>query len=313
MLCRIGGINYRKIADYARAHPDDFTSNTGVPPGNFDGQNLASISGLGGWRSFVKEAKNNGDLPRDFQERFSLIGVSPLAIERGVGYIWGINVLKHFPYDAESMYQAELEGRKRVRIFAKFLKKVPGFESSFLIDAASTIGLRDSRRIVGDYVFTRKDLREGRTSDDDIYLINLRWPDVPVEEDGGWMFHALDGSEGSEAHHRQTRGVPYFQTIFGIPYRCLIPKGIDRLLVAGQAISRTYMAHEPGPCRGMPACMGFGQAAGTAAALVVKQRILPRQVDIPTLRKTLEMQGVNLRKDAIDLSDVAKELEDRGH
>jgi hypothetical protein len=102
---------------------------------------------------------------------------------------------------------------------------------------------------------------------------------------------------------------PRFQVIFGIPYKCLIPKGFDGILVAGQTISMTYMAHEPGPCRGMIPCMHWGQAAGTAAAIASKQRISPRQVDASTLRKTLESQGVNLRKDVIDLSDVTKRLE----
>jgi len=102
---------------------------------------------------------------------------------------------------------------------------------------------------------------------------------------------------------------PRFQTTFGVPYRCLIPRGYDGILVAGQTISMTYMAHEPGPCRGMIPCMHWGQAAGTAAAIACKQGISPRQVDAALLRKTLESQGVNLRKEAIDLSDVLKRFE----
>ena len=78
--------------------------------------------------------------------------------------------------------------------------------------------------------------------------------------------HPSDGSQGDESYRRKIREVTYFQTVFGVPYRCLIPRNIDRLLVAGQTISMTYMAHEPGPCRGMVPCMHWGQAAGTAAA-----------------------------------------------
>jgi hypothetical protein len=126
------------------------------------------------------------------------------------------------------------------------------------------------------------------------------------------MFHAGDGTEGSEAARRAVRDVPYFQTIYGIPYRCLLPKGFDRLLVAGPAISETYMAHEPGPSRGMVPCMHWGQAAGTAAALAIKQKVYPRQIDIPSLRKSLESQGQVLDKDAIDLTEVTQELEARG-
>ena len=161
----------------------------------------------------------------------------------------------------------------------------------------------DSRRIVGDYVFTRQDLSEGKTFDDDICLITLTWPDVPVTEDEGWIMHPADGTQGDESYRRQTQDISYLQTVFGVPYRCLLPKGIDRLLVAGQTISMTYMAHEPGPCRGMVPCMHWGQAAGTAAALAVRQGVSPRRVDIPALRKALESQGVNLRKDAIDLTE----------
>ncbi len=317
MLFRVGGINYQKIADYAREHPDDFTPGSGVPPGDFDGTNMASIQGMGGWFSHVKEAKKKGDLPPDWQtgwgrEGFSICGVSPSAIERGIGYFDIIHIFKRFPWNAEDVCQAELDGRKRIRQFVQFLKTVPGFEASFLIDTAHSIGLQDSRRIIGDYVPTRKDIRDGRTFDDDICLITLTWPDPEVSEDRGWIMHPSDGSQGNEKYHRQISDVSYFQTVFGVPYRCLIPKDINRLLVAGQTISMTYMAHEPGPCRGMVPCMHWGQAAGTAAAIAVKQGISPRQVDIPTLRRTLESQGVNLNKEAIDLTEARKRVELRG-
>jgi len=317
MLFRVGGVNYQKIADYARKHPDDFTPGSGVPPGDFDGENMASIQGMGGWFSVVKKAKEKGDLPRDWRsgwgrDGFSLCGVSPSAIKRGICYFDLIHVFKRFPWDAEDVCQAELEGRKRIRTFVQFLKTVPGFESSYLIDIAHSIGLQDSRRIIGDYVLTRKDVHEGRTFDDDICLITLTWLDVPVSEDEGWIMHPSDGSQGDESYRRQISDVSYFQTVFGVPYRCLIPKNVERLLVAGQTISMTYMAHEPGPCRGMVPCMHWGQAAGTAAAIAVKQGISPRKVDIPTLRRTLEKQGVNLRKGAIDLSEVRKNIERRG-
>ncbi len=317
MLFRLGGVNYKRIADYAREHPDDFNPGSGVPPGDFDGMNMASIQGMGGWMSVVKEAKRRGDLPIDWRsgwgrDGFGICGVSPSAIERGICYFDLIHIFKRFPWNAEDVCQAELEGRKRIRTFVKFLKTVPGFESSYLIDIAHSIGLQDSRRIIGDYVLTRKDIYEGRTFDDDICLITITWPDVPVSEDEGWIMHPSDGSQGDETYQRQIREITYFQTVFGVPYRCLIPKNVDRLLIAGQTISMTYMAHEPGPCRGMVPCMHWGQAAGTAAAIAVRQRVSPRKVDIATLRRTLERQGVNLRKEVIDLSEVRKNIERRG-
>jgi hypothetical protein len=118
------------------------------------------------------------------------------------------------------------------------------------------------------------------------------------------MMHPTDGSQGDESYKKKIKDAPYFQVVFGIPYRCLLPKGFDRLLVAGQTISMTYMAHEPGPCRGMVACMAWGQAAGTAAAMAVKEGITPRQVDTKKLTQTLERQGVILDKSLIDLTEV---------
>ncbi|HEY96187.1 MAG TPA: FAD-dependent oxidoreductase [Dehalococcoidia bacterium] len=317
MLFRVGGVDYKKIAAYAREHPDDFNLGSGVPPGEFDGENMASIQGMGGWISFVKKAKETGLLPADWQtgwgrEGFGICGVNPEAVKRGICFFDIIHVFKRFSWDADDVCKAELEGRKRIRTFMKFLKTVPGFESSYLLDVAHSIGLQDSRRIVGEYVLTRDDVYEGKTSDDDIALITITWPDVPVTDDEGWIMHPSDGSQGDAKYRSQVKENAYFQTIFGVPYRCLLPKNVERLLVAGQTISMTYMAHEPGPCRGMVPCMHWGQAAGTAAALALKQGVPPAQVDIPTLRKTLQEQGANLRKDAIDLSEVTENIMQRG-
>ncbi len=307
---RVGGINYQKIADYAREHPDDFWPGQGVPPGDFDDENMASIQGISGWFSLVKEGKERGEFPSEL--RGISLQANPLHIQRGIGYFIGAHLSsstkegKRFPWNAEDVCKVETAGRNRARKFAEFLKKVPGFESSFLIDVSPSVGPQDSRRIIGEYVLTRKDEYEGRTFDDDIALITMTWPDLPVSEaeDDGWMMHPLVEEMGPE--WRDGLGAPRFQTIFGVPYRCLIPKNFDGLLVAGQTISMTYMAHEPGPCRGMVPCMHWGQAAGTAAAIAARQGISPRKVDIPTLRQTLESQGANLRKDAIDLSEVRK-------
>lgn len=317
MLFRVGGVNYQKIAEYAREHPDDFHPGSGVPPGDFDGTNQASIEGMSGWISHVRVAKESGLLPPDWRsgwgrEGFSISGVSPSAIKNGLVYFDLIHIWNRFPYIADDVCEAEYDGRERIRTFVKFLKTVPGFEQSFLIDTATSIGLQDVRRIIGDYVFTREDLRAGRTFDDTIHLLPLTWPDTPVTEDDGWIMHTADGSQGDEKYKKQIEDVSYFQVIFGIPYRCLLPKNVDRLLVAGGSISLTYMAHEPGPTHGMPACMAYGQAAGTAAAIAAKQGISPRQVDIPTLRKTLESQGVVLDKSAVDLTEVRQMAERRG-
>jgi ribulose 1,5-bisphosphate synthetase/thiazole synthase len=317
LLFRMGGINYPKIAEYARQHPEDFRQGTGVPPGEFDGENHASISGFGGWASFTNEAKKKGELPADFRsgwgnDGFSICGVSPQNIKNGVGYFDIFHVWKVFPWNADDVMHAELEARKRIRTFVEWVKKVPGFENSFLIDIAHSIGLQDSRRIIGEYMLTRKDEYEGKIFDDDISLITNTWWDVPVGEYNGWIMHPADGSQGDEKYRRQTEGATYLQVVFGVPYRCLIPKGFDGILVAGQTIGMTYMAHEPGTCRNMTTCTNFGQGAGTAAALAVKNKVSVRDVDIKTLQKTLESQGMVLRKELIDNSEITRMIEARG-
>ncbi len=120
--------------------------------------------------------------------------------------------------------------------------------------------------------------------------------------------HPADGSQGDEKWHIQQKDVKYFQKVFGMPYRCLIPKDFDGLLVAGQTVSMTFMAHEPGICRGMPPCMAWGQAAGTAAAIATNQRVSIRDVDISLLQETLVNQGVILDKSKIDFSEINRQM-----
>ena len=309
---RVGGINFAKVAEYARQHPEDFRPGGGVPPGDFDGENMASIQGLAGWFSLIEEGKKNGEFPADLTSLN--LQMNPTQIKRGMAYILGSHLSSwrkdgpRFPWNAEDVTKVEVEGRRRAKQVAAFLqKRVPGFENCFLLDTSTSVGPQDSRRIIGEYVLTRQDEYEGRVFDDTIALLTITWPDVPVTEDDGWGMHLP--VEDMDENWRAPLNGPRFQTTFGVPYRCLVPKGFDGLLVAGQTISMTYMAHEPGPCRGMIPCMHWGQAAGTAAAIAVKQGISPRQVDAQLLRQTLESQGVNLRKEAIDLSEVLKRFE----
>ncbi len=309
---RLGGLNYPKIAEYARQHPEDFRPGAGVPPGEFGGDNMASIQGLAGWYSLIEEGKKKGEFPEDLPS--INLQMNPQQIKRGITYIVGAHLSSfkkdgpRFPWNPEDVQTVQNEARKRAQKLVAFLqKRVPGFESCYLLDISTSVGPQDSRRRIGEYVLTRKDEYEGRVFDDTIALITITWPDVPVTEDGGWGMHIL-AEEMNEEWRKPLNG-PRFQTVFGVPYRSLIPQGFDGILVAGQTISMTYMAHEPGPCRGMIPIMHWGQAAGTAAAIASQQRISPRQVDAALLRKTLESQGANLRKDAIDLSDVMKRFE----
>ncbi len=208
-----------------------------------------------------------------------------------------IRVLHRDPYDADDLSEAEIEGRKRVQDYIPFLKTLPGLEKSFLIDIAPHIGVRDSRRIVGEHTLTREDIVEARTFDDQIYLRYHRGKAA-----AGWIMHPADGSNASEIHRDKYQKAEILTVIFGIPYRCLVPLEIDGLLVAGKTVSMDYEAHTR--CRSIPDCMAFGQAAGVAAALAARDEIAPRRVDPQVLRKLLIERGANIRQGVVEMAKV---------
>jgi len=176
--------------------------------------------------------------------------------------------------DPEQLTRAEVEGRRQVREYHRFLRdRVPGFEEAFVVATSPAIGVRESRRVHGDYRLTREDVLEARRFDDDIALCG-----APIED------HHAGGD--TEWHHVGESGV------YGIPYRTLLPSGIEGLLVAGRCFSATHDAHAS--ARSMATCMAMGQAAGTAAALAAQGGTEPRALDPQPLRDRLRSDGALL-------------------
>lgn len=147
---------------------------------------------------------------------------------------------------------------------------VPGFENAYLTAIASLLGIRESRRIIGDYKVTLEDFRSARQFEDSIGRGAM--PAGMHTADGVTMV-VYDLEPGQS---------------MSIPYRCMLPKNKEGLLVAGRCVS--YEAPVANCIRCMPQCMVMGQAAGTAAAIAVKQGTTPRKVDIPMLQETLKRQ-----------------------
>jgi hypothetical protein len=153
-------------------------------------------------------------------------------------------------------------------------RHVPGFAKAHLISTGSQIGIRETRRIVGEYTLTGDDVLEGR-----------RFPDAVAR--GSYPIDIHDPS----GNHWGVRFVKNKGT-YDIPYRCLVPQKIDHLLVAGRCISADH--HAMGSTRVMAPCMATGQAAGLAAALSVQQNVTPRTLDTNQLRAALRAQKANL-------------------
>lgn len=176
--------------------------------------------------------------------------------------------------------KAEIACRRQAVKYSQFLKKnVPGFESARLIATASGIGVRETRRIIGDYVLTYDDCIKERTFSDVISL--------------GGFFIDIHDPKGEEFLHTPEKGViTKNRRAYHIPYRCLLPRGLDQILVAGRCISADHEALAS--ARVVASSMATGHAAGVAAGLSAKNKCQPRQISIEDLQYNLKKQGAKL-------------------
>lgn len=176
--------------------------------------------------------------------------------------------------DPQALTRAELECRRQALQVVAFLKKhAPGYEQVHLVQMPGAVGVRETRRFLGEACLQRDDLISGR-----------RWPDAVVR---GASFpidiHNPAGSgqaEGSAGQGQAARVKPY-----DIPYGCLVPKRTDGLLLAGRCISGSHDAHAS--YRVQCIAIGIGAAAGAAAALAAKKGIQPRQLDASAVQQLL--------------------------
>jgi hypothetical protein len=176
----------------------------------------------------------------------------------------------------KSISDAEADVRKQIQTILAFLQKVaPGYGDAYIKGSSSTMGVRESRRMVGEYTLQDDDIETGR-----------KFPDVVVHN-ANFLIDIHNPNGGGQAEGI-TRRVPAYD----IPYRCLVPKHVDNLLVSGRAISGTHRAHAS--YRVMNICMPMGQAAGIAAALCVENGITPRNLDVALLQERMTCLGIDL-------------------
>ncbi len=167
--------------------------------------------------------------------------------------------------DIDELARIEITARKNIlRTYAFYKRYVPGFEHCYLALSASQLGTRGARRVRGEYMLTAKDMDSPEVFKDTIAV----FPD-------------LDRGEASLKH-------PHMY----IPYRCLLPKTVDNLLVGCRAFASDDVTNNYFNL--IPHCIAFGEAAGTAAAIAIKNGIRVREVDSNQLQKQLNKQGVIL-------------------
>ena len=184
-------------------------------------------------------------------------------------------IVKKNPTDPFDVTVAEIEARRQVEEIYEFLKEnADGLENSFLMSTASEIGVRESRMIVGDYVLTEGDCRGFAKFPDAIAACNY---DIDIHN-----------PEGSGTSHYYFPEGEYYT----IPYRSLIPKEAENLLVAGRCISSDHGAQAS--YRIMPTVCTLGEAAGTAAGIAVRAGVGVREISIKDLQSTLKNHGAFL-------------------
>lgn len=181
------------------------------------------------------------------------------------------------PIDSTDPRQAtwgELEGRRLAEEAARFVREhMPGFEDAFLSDTAAQLGVRETRRVRGQYVLSGSDISTAKRFDDAVAA--GAWPQE---------FHV----EGRSTEYRFLPAGAFYQ----VPFRSLRPVGVDNLLVAGRCISAEHDALAS--TRVMAPCLALGQAAGSAAALAVRERVEIEAVDVGDLQRHLRGEGVFL-------------------
>ncbi len=254
MFFRVGNVDDQAIIDHIAAHPEE------------EGQSFHAL---------VEQAKAEGRL----QIARDKVGLYR-SVQPGV---WRINTSRMQGLDgteATDLTRAEVEGRRQVWELMRFFREsLPGFAEAVLLDTAVQVGVRETRRIVGQYVLTADDLATGRHFEDVIALAAFPFDIHPVMGDGGGTTSAL------EAGLRTAN-------VYEIPYRSLVPQEIEQLLVAGRCLSATHEA--AGAVRVMPPCFAMGQAAGVAAARAIRDEMPPSGVGVSVVQTTLRGQGAIL-------------------
>ena len=237
--------------------------------------------GVHGLWDLVREASEAGELRLPRED--ILFFATPHEEEVSVN---STRVTRVLGTDVWDLAFAEWASRRQMRQIAEFLRRyVPGFEKSYVAQSGVQVGVRETRRILGDYQLTAEDVLAARKFDDAIargaYPIDIHNPTGT-----GTVLKRLPPGES-----------------YDIPMRCLLPRNTEGLLVAGRCISGTHEAHSS--YRVMPIVMATGQAAGVCAALAARRGAAPRQVPVAEVQRELLRQGASLRSDLVRAREAA--------
>ncbi len=211
-------------------------------------------------------ARNAGEIPENVQ----IAGTWGRISEQGDATYLNVVYMPGFDStDVRDLTRGEIDGRRQAMWAVNALKKyTPGFENAALRAFGSSLGIRESRKIIGRYNLTGNDVRNQGRFDDAMGI----FPEF------------LDG--------HGILSLPTTGRYFQVPYGIVIPQKVDNLLVAGRCVAGDRISHSA--TRQMMCCTVTGQGAGVAAARSIKEKVKCRQVDIAALQKALSKQGVRI-------------------
>ncbi|WP_454633477.1 FAD-dependent oxidoreductase [Bradyrhizobium cenepequi] len=180
--------------------------------------------------------------------------------------------------DPDDLTRGEIDGRRQAIQAFEFLRTVPGFENSYIVDLPPQLGIRETRRVVGGYQLSGEDVLSCASFEDSIGVNG--WPiEAHVAGDVIFKFPPIPESRGFNE----------------LPYRMLVAERIDNLLVAGRCASMTHEGQSAARVSG--ACFAMGEAAGSAAALALSGNTKPRDIAVDRLQQGLKQQGAFIGRD----------------
>jgi len=269
LIGKMAGVDMERVKEYYRENPP--VEDSHVPPAWHDFKTFPGFMHFG-----LRDELKNVDLPPHLEYLRSWLAIFTSTPNPGEVTINCSGAIEaHSIAGYEERTQQEVFSQKCLYDVAEALRRyVPGFENAYLTAIASLLGIRESRRIIGDYKVTLEDFLAAREFEDSIGRGAMP---AGVHTPDGITMNVYDLEPGKS---------------MTIPYRCMLPLNKEGLLVAGRCVS--YEAPVANCIRCMPQCMVMGQAAGTAAAIAAKHGVTPRNVDIKLLQDTLRSQGAIL-------------------
>ena len=264
LMFSMRGVDSRKLRDAVADHPDIYDIDF-IPNEFFRADDNCTMVGF---RNQIRQAREQGyKLP--VERTIFMTGMAPDEWWVNMSRVNGVNST-----DPEQYTRGEEICIKQNAEIVRYLKAfIPGFENAYVDRVAPFMGIRESRRIVGEYILTEQDIFDCARFPDAIGVASY-----PVD-----LHHPVGGD----------CTLMWCPDCYDIPYRCLVPQKIDGLLCAGRNISATHLALAS--VRVMGPAMCLGEAAGKAAALCVKEGVEPRALNVQKLQKALREEGVYFR------------------